>query len=284
MLSKEDILSRTNGGLEVFRHYVTTEWRLGKNFRNPFYDDKRASCNIYFDRKSRTYKMKDFGNDAYSGDCFDIVGKLRGLDCGNAKDFVEILETINQDLMLGLDDDSFSATAMPYPVASISDKTSDNILEPPIEPKKAKPYSAKQKPFTTEELEFWGQYGITQKALKAYGVSSIREYSSENKDDKPFTLRTSADEPICAYTGKRYVKIYRPHSELRFLYGGTLGDNYCFGLEQLPAKGDTLFITGGEKDVMSLASHGFHAICFNSETSKSRKSKSSGLQKRKAEI
>ena len=31
-------------------------------------------------------------------------------------------------------------------------------------------------------------------------------------------------------------------------------------------KGDTLFITGGEKDVMSLAAHGFHAICFNSET------------------
>ena len=38
------------------------------------------------------------------------------------------------------------------------------------------------------------------------------------------------------------------------------------GLEQLPAKGDTLFITGGEKDVLSLAAHGFHAICFNSET------------------
>jgi DNA primase len=38
-------------------------------------------------------------------------------------------------------------------------------------------------------------------------------------------------------------------------------------LEQLPAKGDTLFITGGEKDVLSLSAHGFHAICFNSETS-----------------
>jgi hypothetical protein len=68
------------------------------------------------------------------------------------------------------------------------------------------------------------------------------------------------------YVGKRYVKIYRPYSQIRFLYGGTPGDNYCFGLEQLPAKGDTLFITGGEKDVMSLAAHGFHAICFNSET------------------
>jgi DNA primase len=69
------------------------------------------------------------------------------------------------------------------------------------------------------------------------------------------------------YQGKRHVKIYRPHSEIRFLYGGLLPDNYCFGLEQLPAKGDTLFITGGEKDVLSLVSHGFHAICFNSETS-----------------
>lgn len=67
--------------------------------------------------------------------------------------------------------------------------------------------------------------------------------------------------------GKRYVKIYRPFSDIRFLYGGNLGENYCFGLEQLPAKGDTLFITGGEKDVMTLAAHGFHAICFNSETS-----------------
>jgi 5S rRNA maturation endonuclease (ribonuclease M5) len=27
-----------------------------------------------------------------------------------------------------------------------------------------------------------------------------------------------------------------------------------------------VFITGGEKDVLSLASHGFSAVCFNSET------------------
>ncbi|MHC8440561.1 toprim domain-containing protein, partial [Bacteroides hominis] len=60
--------------------------------------------------------------------------------------------------------------------------------------------------------------------------------------------------------------LYRPFSKTRFLYGGNIGESYCFGLEQLPSKGDTLFITGGEKDVMSLAAHGFHAICFNSET------------------
>ena len=42
--------------------------------------------------------MKDFGNDTFSGDCFDIVGKVKGLDCNSSNVFVEILRTINHDL------------------------------------------------------------------------------------------------------------------------------------------------------------------------------------------
>ena len=59
---------------------------------------------------------------------------------------------------------------------------------------------------------------------------------------------------------------WSPFSQCRFVYGGILPETYVFGMEQLPQRGDILFITGGEKDVLSLASHGFHAICFNSET------------------
>ncbi len=58
------------------------------------------------------------------------------------------------------------------------------------------------------------------------------------------------------YKSKRYIKLYRPFSKTRFLYGGNFGDNYCFGLEQLPAKGDTLFITGGEK----MSCHWLHMV------------------------
>ena len=83
---------------------------------------------------------------------------------------------------------------------------------------------------------------------------------------KPYTLIATEQEPMFGYLGRKHVKVYRPQSQIRFLYGGDMGENYCFGLEQLPAKGDLLFITGGEKDVMSLASHGLNAICFNSET------------------
>ena len=46
---KEEILSRTNKGLEVFCFYMPINFVPKRNFRNPLYDDRRASCNIYLD-------------------------------------------------------------------------------------------------------------------------------------------------------------------------------------------------------------------------------------------
>lgn len=255
MLRKDEIISRTNNGLNVFKHYITCQWRVGRNFLNPLYEDRKASCNIYFDRKTGVYKLKDFGNDEYSGDCFSFVGKLKGLNCNNANDFVEILKTINRDLSLGLSED------MENPVQSIP-----KTALPVIPERKIKPYSFQERGFTRNELGYWQQYGINLELLSLYQVCSVREFHGENSEGKSYVLSSSPEEPIFGYKRKRFIKLYRPFSQLRFLYGGDMGENYCFGLEQLPSKGDTVFITGGEKDVLSLTSHGFHAICFNSET------------------
>ena len=46
MIDKERILTLTDGGLSVFCHYLGFEVNLHRNFRSPFYDDKRASCHI----------------------------------------------------------------------------------------------------------------------------------------------------------------------------------------------------------------------------------------------
>lgn len=259
MLNKDELLRRTNNGLNVFKHYISVQWKTGRNFLNPLYEDRKASCNVYFDRRNNIYRIKDFGNDNYSGDCFFFVGQLKGLDCNNGADFVEILKTINRDMSLGLDSSDY-ATHIPQ---SVPQKNNSTIPELP----KIKPYNITQQKFTQKELDFWLRSGITPEILKLYRAVSLKEFRSENKDGKSFSYTSSENEPLFGYIGKRYVKIYRPFSEVRFLYGGNIGDSYCFGLEQLPAKGDTLFITGGEKDVMTLAAHGFHAICFNSETS-----------------
>ena len=259
MLNKDELLKRTNNGLDVFKYYIDIPFKIGRNFLNPLYNDNKASCNVYFDRKNGIYRIKDFGNDEYSGDCFFFVGKLKGLDCGKGNNFIEILKTINYDMSLGLDNSSSTVCGL----QQVYPQGKRTITEP----HRTKSYNIIQQPFTQKELDFWEQSGITINILKLYKTVSLKEFKSINRDNKPFTCTSSDKEPIFGYIGKRYVKIYRPFSEIRFLYGGNIGDGYCFGLEQLPPKGDTLFITGGEKDVMTLAAHGFHAICFNSETS-----------------
>lgn len=276
MLKKEEILARTNNGLDIFRHYLPVKWRVGRNFLNPLYEDHKASCNVYYDRRSGTYKMKDFGNGDFSGDSFFLVARLKGLDCKNAADFVEVLETIDRELCLGI------GGGMP-PVTPGQEQRTPRVVkweeEAGHEGKgedtetfpggqwKPRPYRATDKPFTERELAYWGASGITEEVLRCYGVVSLVEYRSETGDGKVFGFTSTPAEPMFGYRGKWGIKVYRPQAEIRFVYGGHTGDNYCFGLEQLPAKGDLLFVTGGEKDVLTLAAHGFHAICFNSETS-----------------
>ena len=46
MIEKEQILLLTQGGLNVFSHFLGFEVNLHRNFRSPFYDDRRASCHI----------------------------------------------------------------------------------------------------------------------------------------------------------------------------------------------------------------------------------------------
>jgi len=265
-LSKETILQATNKGMAVFRHFISFHFQVGRNFLNPLYADKNASCNVFFDRRNDCYRLKDFGNDDYSGDCFALVGKLSGLDCNRSAEFMQILERINNELHLGLSD---GKDYKPHSVSSSKHTpvipAVQTLSSVPI--KKGRPYKIIQNNFSQKELSWWAQYGITEKLLLSFQVISLSRFDSENREGKPFYFLSSEKEPMYGYIGKQHIKVYRPMSEIRFVQGGIIPEYFCFGLEQLPAKGDLLFITGGEKDLMALAEHGFHAICFNSETS-----------------
>lgn len=268
MIDKSSILSVTQNGLAVFKHYIPFDFRLGKNFKNPFYDDRRASCNIYYDRHNQSFKIKDFGNPNYSGDCFAFVAQINGLDV--KRDFFQVLQIINRDLKLHLEErQSHPVYPKRKTIAQQLSVKQNTYNEPAVITPEAtpKPFKYAEKPFSLQELKYWKTYGISEKTLLHFDVKSLTGFSSVNKDDNPYKLQATEAEPIFAYTGEGFVKLYRPRSKLRFLYGGQIPQNYCFGLRQLPNRGDILFITGGEKDVMSLYSKGFHGVCFNSETS-----------------
>ncbi|MGI6242788.1 MAG: AAA family ATPase [Prevotella sp.] len=266
MSLKEEILQKTNRGLEVFCFYMPIDFVPKRNFRNPLYDDKRASCNIYFDTKSDCYRMKDFGNAVYSGDCFWFASVILGLDVRS--EFRKVLASIVRDLNLSVrveDEKVMERKMTPYsrPATVFREKT---CMQKVCDEEINKSFRLYEHPFTFEELAFWKRYGIISKTLELYYVKAVHRYESKNKEGKPFVLSSMVGEPMFCYSIGEFVKLYRPKSKLRFLYGGEKPIDYIFGLEQLPAKGDVLFITGGEKDVMSLSAHGFNAICFNSET------------------
>ena len=262
---KEEILEHTNRGLEIFCFYMPIDFVPKRNFRNPLYKDKRASCNIYLDTKSQCYRMKDFGNEAYSGDCFWFAATMLGLDV--RADFKKVLLTIIQDLNLNITMDfktEENRKTKSFKDIRLVSSTSTNVKEELSEKKKI--FKLYEQPFRADEIAYWQRYGITDKVLQKYHVKSLFRYETISNQGDPFSLTSTKNEPIFCYVMGDFVKIYRPNSKLRFLYGGDKSKDYIFGFEQLPSKGDILFITGGEKDVLSLSSHHFNAICFNSET------------------
>ena len=199
MVRKEEVLARTSNGLDVFRHYLPVKWRVGRNFLNPLYADSKASCNVYYDRRSGTYRMKDFGNGDYSGDCFFLVAKLKGLDCRNAADFVEVLHTIDRELCLGLDGDSPTdgtvgtggcrrLRLVPGARGGGAGEAGTDTEEAAVSADRPepKPYRAAEKPFTEGELVYWGASGITVEVLRRYGTVSLAEYRGETREGKAF--------------------------------------------------------------------------------------------------
>lgn len=264
MLSKQEILLKTTNGFDVFKFYISYQWKLGKAFHNPLYMDTKASCYIYKDPKSGIFKIKDFGDVNFQGDCFFFVSKILNKDLNSKEDFIQVLKTIDSDLALNLSSSNYSAkTNIVLKAAQapeilpqeISKEANSIIIKTP-----------KTKKFSVSDLDFWKQYGITFEILKKYSVFSIIEFEGKTKEGKNYTLKSTEKEPIFVYAGDKHIKLYRPYSIQRFIYAGEMPNPYIFGLELLPTKGDILFITGGEKDVLSLVSHGFNAICFNSET------------------
>ena len=97
MTDRDRILQKTNGGLDVFVHYMGGDCKK-KVFRNSFRTDNNPSCHLYYNEDNAggegRFILKDFGDSTWHGDCFWLVGKLTGLDVRN--DFMEILRTIDR--------------------------------------------------------------------------------------------------------------------------------------------------------------------------------------------
>lgn len=264
---KETILAKTNNGKAIFQFYIGKGVGNRKLFRNPLYDDRKASCSL-FKGTDGIWRMKDFGDGGeFSGDAFWLVSELKHLDMKSQ--FVEIMKTIISDLCLPIDADSYLKSGRNCAVpAAVHETASSPVTATPEAADEPKEYDFKVREFTEKELEFWSQYGIGKDTLDFFGVHALESFDSVSAAGNRYSLKSTAKEPMYMYDRGSFIKLYRPCSKIRFMYAGKKAtEDYIFGYERLPLKGDIVIITGGEKDVMSLHAHGFNAFCFNSETS-----------------
>jgi len=267
-LSKEDVLQATQGGLAVFEYFFGSRFPgLKKPFLNPFYNDTKPSCYLFENMDSGIVYFMDFGDQDFQLDCFGFVGKVFNLQC-QGDEFLQILEIIDRELVLGLADnhDRIREIRRKFPELKVASELPAQTISPDRKEVSVSFIPPVVKDFSHEELAWWQQYGIRPEVLERYQVVSMQEFNGVNANQVPFKIISTPKEPMYGYLGNSYVKAYRPYSKHRFFYGGNTKEGHVFGLDQLPLRGDTLFITGGEKDVLSLVSHGFNAICFNSES------------------
>ena len=253
-MSRDEILAQVNS-YTILAFYLApchNEPKLiqGHNISNPFLSEKQKtpSFNIFCDQKGgHEWKFKDFATDD-SGSAFDLVMKLFNLD------FIGAKGKICKD---------FNLSAPTFTTANRMETT-----KPLLEAENY--YSIKPRDFTKQELDFWSKYGITIDILNKFKVRSLADFSALNKEGKHYTFRSDNNKFIFAYDQGDWCKLYKPldDKKFRFQYLGDKPQNFVFGLEQLPEKGDFIFLTGGEKDVMSLAAKGYPAISLNSETAK----------------
>ena len=240
---KKIVLKKTNGGL-LFYQMVIPDLKVNgnrcKNTKNPFYDDINASLSIFKSDELDLWLFKDFGDSDYQGDVFQFAALFYRLDC--KKDFELILRKMLRQIYKA-------------PIRSIPVKTQD---------KKKKPYELYRRQndrWLKHEIEYFSQYGITQETLNMFKVVPIDGFKGNG-----YEVKRKKGKVMVAFLKEGYAKIYRPAPKGFWYVGGK--SEYIFGIEQLKevAEGEVVFITGGEKDVMTLKGLGYDAITFNSET------------------
>ncbi len=238
ILTKENVLQKIDLQ-DAFNHYLQPYHnrgilKQGKHISNPFLSNKQKtpSFNIY-KTGSNNWRFKDFATGD-EGSIFDLVMRLKQCD------FREALIMINQDFSLNL---SYQTPKIDF-----------NIIY--------------KQEWQSTDLEYWLAYEISDSTLKYFRVYPIEEYSRTNAQGKDISFKATSKNPIYSYKiSSNCYKIYRPLStNFRFTWLGEKPKEYIFGYEQLPKTGQRIFITGGEKDVLSLYSRNESAICFNSET------------------
>jgi hypothetical protein len=257
MIKKSDILERVTEKEIMEYYYNTSIVDRRPTYRNLMRNDSNGTC--YFNWYNCHYYLVDRARGFHANfDCFSLVKHIKGCN------FKDALNHINVDMNLGLNGKK-NFKSIPGRKIKSSKKVNKYY-------KRKINYKIVCKKFEESDLFYWMRFGITHQTLYFYNVRAVKSYKSDSNESFKFQLKYThkKQDPCYCYIfkGKKAtrVKLYQPLSKTS-KWRSNVNSKDIFGLEQLPEKGDLLFIVSGGKDMMCMKEMDYWSIAGQSETS-----------------
>lgn len=220
---------------DIYAKYIG-QFKVGMIYNSPFRKDKNPSFGIYYSKRTKQLLFKDHG----TGECGNVI-KFVSLFTGKTE-YSDILSDIVDKLN----------------ITNNTKLVSSKQYIPPTETV----IGVVRQEFTDVDINYWKQFNISMNTLKKFNVNSIKYYLCNGIVKGTY----KRENPMYAYKVYNNFKIYRPLADKYTKWRNNLTDYDIQGYEQLPQKGDILFITKSMKDVMCLHEMGYPAVSPSSES------------------
>lgn len=222
---------------DIYSHYLGKNFSVGQTFNSPFHEDLNPSFGIY-DVGNGKLLFKDFSK-SLDGNVITFVQLHMKLP-----DFKSALIQIYLDLIVN---------QKKIPLKNLKVERQSRHRNSDV--------GVKRQPFNKTDLEWWNEFHISKEILELFEVSAAKYMFVGPYIKHEYTK----DNPMYVYKVYDKLKIYRPLSDKKQKWYGSLTRNYIHGYKQLPDKGNLLIITKSLKDLMCLHSLGYTAISPSAE-------------------
>lgn len=220
---------------DIYAKYIG-QFKVGMIYNSPFRKDKNPSFGIYYSKRTKQLLFKDHG----TGECGNVI-KFVSLFTGKTE-YNDILSDIVDNLNITNNTKLVSSKQYIQPTETV--------------------IGVVRQEFTDVDINYWKQFNISINTLKKFNVNSIKYYLCNGIVKGTY----KRENPMYAYKVYNNFKIYRPLADKYTKWRNNLTDYDIQGYEQLPQKGDILFITKSMKDVMCLHEMGYPAVSPSSES------------------
>lgn len=183
--------------LSLIQHYIPEFKGINKSINSTLRSDD-TNASMHFRYKNGKLQISDFG-----GGCFgkSIIGYL---ELHDRISYQEVLNKVYYDFL-----DSTPIRNLPTIKSSNVKESTDTILR------------VKRRDFTSNDLEYWGQYYITKEHLIRARIASVEMYWSDNHKGQ-YKFKIPKSELCFVYPyynnskGIFMYKIYRPYHNIKF--------------------------------------------------------------------